>query len=234
MNKIVELYEKAKSRFAGDRLSQVWKISLILLASSLALLVDYLYQGSFNESGVVVISIIAVFAIVVVLRPAIGKKFYATTGLDKADKTLGIRIFVVAFFMTFLVFYILLPDKEEIIPTALKFNIIMISAVLGGLVLTASGNRRINTKAHDELISIARKLIMATILFLLFVILFYWLEITETFNMSIIDLSYDDIFSTLLSYLAIISFYLGIFLFSFGLIDLSITLGHLKRRKQRY
>jgi hypothetical protein len=72
-----------------------------------------------------------------------------------------------------LTFYVLLPGVNESIPQVAEFSPIVIAPVLGGLMLTAAGSKRIRRITRIELISVAQKLLVATVLFILFASLFF-------------------------------------------------------------
>lgn len=63
--------------------------------------------------------------------------------------------------------------EDNILPSTLKFNIIELSGVLGGLVLTAAAIPSRRNKLKSELIASSRYLLLATILFVFSTILAY-------------------------------------------------------------
>jgi len=129
--------------------------------------------------------------------------------------------------------YVLIPSPKITLPSGLQFNVIIISATLGGLVLAGASNQRITDQTHDKLMSVAQKLISATILFLVFTALFFWVESTGGIDTNTPDFSRAGILRGTFFFSGAISFYVGIFLFSIALIDLAFTLRGIKKRPRQ-
>ena len=120
-------------------------------------------------------------------------------------------------------FYILLGNTQINTPPVLQFNIIVVSATLGGLILAATAIAKFK---HRELLSIAQKLIVATILFVFATaLLFIVVLLGGIESPSWLICTFREIFF----WATVICFFPGVILFSIGIIDLVIKLGDIRR-----
>jgi uncharacterized membrane protein len=119
------------------------------------------------------------------------------------------------------VLYVLLAGINESLSPVIEFSLLAVAPTLGGLVLTAAGNRRLSRRAHIELISVAQKLILATVLLIAFASLFFTANLSESAD---IEFLYWASF-----WGSVWTFYPGAFLFLLGISDLVFALRHLRR-----
>lgn len=130
--------------------------------------------------------------------------------------------------------YLVHELSQQNVPAA-QLSILAIAPTLGGLVLAAASNTRITNKTHSELIHVARKLISATLLFVFFVPFIFIVD-----QLGGIDINAVPNFSDLQAWLrwlyfwlAAPCFYVGVFLFILGLIDLVFALRDFSTSKSR-
>lgn len=134
-----------------------------------------------------------------------------------------------AFFAVPFAFYVLLSGIQKFSTPVTDFSLIVVAPTLGGLVLTAAGSKRIRRITRIELISVAQKLIVATVLLIIFTSLRFTLDLLGGIDLNSIKLSYLNIFRWAFFWGAAWSLYCGIFLFLFGIFDLVFALRHLRR-----
>jgi hypothetical protein len=137
------------------------------------------------------------------------------------------RLFLPMPFAVPFVFYLLLSDTSKSVPAALQFSIIAISPTLGGLVLAGASNRRIKRRAHDELVSVAQKFVVATVAFILCTSLAFFVGLIGDINVNVWDLSLIGFTRGISFWTSAALFYAGAYLFLLALTDLVITLRHL-------
>jgi len=126
------------------------------------------------------------------------------------------------------VFYLLLSGVQKSVPPALQWSIIAVAPTLGGLLLAAASNRRLRKGVHEELISVAQKLIVATVLFIFFTCLFFTVELTGGIDTSSRDLSLMGWFRGGSFWVSAAFFYGGVYLFLVAIIDLVLALRRFK------
>lgn len=209
------------------------QVVYLFVASFAVLLIDRWQTGSWRKPAIVLVSVIVIIALLVLILRKYGK---ALSKLEAKKYHLGtaVRFFFVSILATLFTIYILHPNPTVTLPPGLQFNVIVISATLGGLVLAGASNRRISRRTHNKLMSVAKNLIYATLLFLVFTALLFWIESTGGININETDYSRGGIIRGIFFYGGAISFFAGIFLFSISLIDLAFTLRDIgKPRKGR-
>lgn len=207
------------------------QIIYLFVASFLILLIDRWQTGSWRTPAIVLVSIIVIIAILYLLLCQYRKAFNKL-GVKKYHLGTAVRLFAVSILATLFTIYILHPNPTVTLPPSLQFNVIIISATLGGLVLAGASNRRISRRTHNKFMSVAKNLIYATLLFLVFTALLFWIESTGGINVNESDFSRAGIIRGIFFYGGAISFYAGIFLFSWSLIDLALTLRDIRRPRQ--
>jgi hypothetical protein len=210
--------------------NKIWFRSLLLLVLSIdVILIDTWATGSIRYPAMVIaLALLVGIFITMIIYKYRGKFNRIKVSFDYIESPLK---HIVSIFLTLLfTVYTLHPDSAKIMPASLQFNVIVISATLGGLVFAGSSNRRLSRQVSCKLIRIARYFILTTILFLVFTGLAFWVDATGGINIHITDFSQSGIFRGITFYLGIICFYVGIYLFSFALIDLATTLRKIKTR----
>jgi hypothetical protein len=125
--------------------------------------------------------------------------------------------------------YVLLSGLTKSVPPVIQFSLIAVSPTLGGLVLTAATNRRLRRITRIELISVAQKLIGATVLLIVFVSLFFTGDLLGGANPSSVEWSVAGFFRWAFLWGSIWTFYIGTCLFLLGISDLVLALRHLRR-----
>lgn len=218
---------------AKNKYETLWLILILITASSITLLIDRWQTGVWHIPAIVIIAVIIVIAILVLLLRKYRRQVFGKLGVEKHYLVTSARFFVAVILATLFALYVLIPNPKVTLPSGLQFNVIAISAILGGLVLAGASNQRITDKTHDKLMSVAQMLIAATILLLIFTGLFFWVESTGGIDTNTPDYSREGILRAVFFYSAAISFYAGIFLFSLALIDLALTLRHIKKRRRQ-
>ena len=207
------------------------KILIVAILAILLVVTDWLVKGHFEPAIAITVSAVLIFLILRIRFQSIKRAVQRVLNLIGEDRGNIIRpawhFPLVSFMILVLVFYILLGDSRAlldesrvIVPPVLQFNIIIVSAALGGLVLAGATNKRLSDSVHDELIFVAQKLIVATILFVFSTALLFFSELTTT-----IDWLYNACF-----WLTALCFFPGVILFALGIIDLIIALSHMRQR----
>jgi hypothetical protein len=127
--------------------------------------------------------------------------------------------------------YILLSDTVIKTPPVLQFEIIIVSSALGGLVLAAATIPKARDTGYDELLSIAQKLIVATILFVLSACFLFLVDFAGEFSPNAVELtSIKWWVSNICFWLTVLCYFPGVALFSLGIIDLVTALTHMRQR----
>ena len=170
--------------------------------------------------------ITVIFALIYKI-PKLKNFLISIIGEKNSTKYKPYRIIFPLIFMIPLVFYLLLGSSKPM-PAGLEFNVIIIAPTLGGLVLAGATNSRIKKRAYNELMSVAQKLIVATVLFIIFVSLFFTVQLAGDIKTDSLDFSPMGGFRYFCFYGSVFSFYAGSLLFLLGIIDLVFALRHLK------
>jgi len=127
------------------------------------------------------------------------------------------------------VFYVLLSGVKRSVTPVMDFSLIAIAPILGGLMLTAAGSKRIRRVVRLELISVAQKLIVATVLLIVFTALFFTLDLVGDIDPKSLEWSSMGFIRWAFFWGNVWSFYPGVYLFLLGVSDLVFTLRHLRR-----
>jgi hypothetical protein len=229
--------EQVKSCNAKVRKKKFQNLLLVLIlfaASFIVLLVDRWQTGTWRIPAIVLVTIIVVSAIVVIFLRRFVKQILSKVKAKKWEEIIiPVRLFAAGILATLFALYVLIPNPKVSIPPVLQFNIIVTSATLGGLVLAGASNRRISHQTHNKFISVAKKLIYATILFLVFTVIIFWIDSTGGVDPNIKDFSKEGVTRGVFFYGGAISFYIGIFLFSIALIDLALALRNIGKHKKK-
>jgi hypothetical protein len=157
--------------------------------------------------------------------PKLRKRIWEIIGEGKSSRPSWYRQsrFVFPFFFSIpFVFYVLSSGVTESVPPVIQFSLLAIAPTLGGLVLTAA--TRLHKKERVELVSVAKKLIVATVLLIAFASLSFTSDLTGGANPSALDWSATGFFRWFLLWGSVWTFYLGIYLFLQGISDLVISL----------
>jgi hypothetical protein len=205
------------------RQGQIIAFGILLLILLVA--VDWLVDHHFESVRLIAISAVAITFIVFTLSQTLRRKAIRALNLVGEDES-SIKArpawhFLLVSFMLFIVcFYILLGNSQVHVSPVLQFNIIIVSSTLGGLVLAAATISRNNKAERRELLSVAQKLIAATILFVFATALLFLCGLTTTIGW----------FYNICFWLTVICFFPGVGLFSIGIIDLVIALNHVRQK----
>jgi len=202
--------------------------TIVIILAILLVVIDWLVKGHFEPPVVIAIAVAVIFSILRAKSQRFKSVVQRVLNLIGEDRDRPAWHFpLVSFMILVLVFYILLGDSRVlldgsrvIVPPVLQFNIIIVSATLGGLVLTAATIPRDKRGEYRELLSVAQKLIVATILFVFSTALLFFSELTTTINWL-----YNICF-----WLTALCFFPGVILFALGIIDLIIALSHMRQR----
>jgi|WetSurMetagenome_2_1015567.scaffolds.fasta_scaffold07412_2 hypothetical protein len=126
-------------------------------------------------------------------------------------------------------YYVLLSSINNTISPVTQFSLVAISPTLGGLVLTASNGKTIKRQLRNRLVAIAQKLILVTILLILFSALIVFSDIFGGIELTNPELSFNGISRWLIFWGATWSFFIGVYLFLLSLVDLVYTLSYLRK-----
>jgi hypothetical protein len=208
------------------RQGQILATGILLLMLLVA--VDWFSDHQLESVRLIAISAVAILFVVLTLSQTLRRKAIRTLNLvgedEKSIKTRPAWHFLLVSFMSFIAcFYILLGDSQVTVSPVLQFNIIIVSSTLGGLVLAAATISRINRAKRRELLSVAQKLIVATILFIFVTVLLFLCELATTISW----------FYNICFWLTVICFFPGVTLFALGITDLVIALSHVRQRLNR-
>jgi uncharacterized membrane protein len=221
---------KAEGRMKNlPRWLKVVILVVLSLALALALTLTIIfkwetYKDVFGDSlTLALLAQIVIFITLLCFFPKFRKWIRDTTGekppIQKQRRWYQF-IFPTLFAIPF-VLYVLLAGINESLSPVIEFSLLAVAPTLGGLVLTAAGNRRPGSRAHIELTSVAQKLILATVLLIAFAALFFTANLAESAD---IEFLYWASF-----WGSVWTFYPGVFLFLLGISDLVFALRHLRR-----
>lgn len=145
-------------------------------------------------------------------------------------ETIGaFRLTVGSFGGLLLSIYLLLGNSIAVIPPVLQFSIIPVTAVLGGLVIAGANYSHITPERRSELLKVAQNLIVATIAFIFFAVVFFLSNIGDSINPNQIPTTQLEWIKFALFWIALLLFVSGTFLFVVGIINLAISLNNLKK-----
>ena len=131
------------------------------------------------------------------------------------------------FFMPFALYTLVSGAGKTV--TAGDVSLIVIAPTLGGLMFVAAGSRRIRRRARIELISVAQKLIAATVLLIVFAPLLFTIDLLGGINLNSVEWSCLNVFRWACFWGSAWAFYPGVYLFLLGISDLVFALRHLRR-----
>ncbi len=220
-----------------------WLKIVILVVLSLVLVLAFVltiifkwqtFEDAFgNTLALTLLVLVAIFLILLWWFPKFRKWIRDTIGEKPPiqQQRRWYQFFLPALFAIPFVFYVLLSGIKESVPSVVEFSLIAVAPTLGGLVLTAAGNRRLSRRAHIELISVAQKLILATVLLIVFASLFFTINLLELtdIELNFLDWSWSGFFYQVFFWGSVWTFYPGVFLFLLGISDLVFALRHLRR-----
>jgi len=195
------------------------------------MIIDWRTQGHFEPQELILAIGIVIFFLLLFVLPSFRRWCLDTIGEnDNSIKKRPWRFFVALAISFIFFFYILSSESQVTVPSSLQFNIIIVSSTLGGLVLAATTISRGKRAKRRELLSVAQKLIMATLLFVFFTALFFIVESIGGIDQNSFELAnLLNWFRGAFFWSAIVSIYTGGILFSLGIIDLVIALTHMRR-----
>jgi len=214
----------------NNKYRTLWQILVLFTVSFIVLLIDWWQTGSWRIPAIVIVCLVVVSAILYLYFRKYWPKILTKFRSEKSQLGTSVRLFGAGILALLFALYVLIPNPQVALPAGLQFNVIIISATLGGLVLAGASNHRITDETHDRLMSVAQKLIASTLLFLIFTVFLFWVDFAGGINVNAFDLSGEGIMRGILFYSGAISFYVGIFLFSLSLIDLALTLGQIRKK----
>lgn len=212
-------------------------VARAMLLLILLVVIGWLVEGHFEPLFLISILGVAAFLILLVVFQPFRRRILWVLNIIGEDEA-SIRKkplwhFLLVSSISFIVcFYILLGDSQVTVPPVLQFNIIIVSSALGGLVLAAATISRVRNDERRELLSVAQKLIVATILFVFATALLFLVELSG----GIAPNSFEP--TTLMGWFrgicfwsTVICFFPGVILFALGIIDLVIALTHMRQNE---
>jgi len=219
-----KLGETKKRRAKNDML----RLALILAVTFVLISLFSLWKyGNASWQDIGVMATIIAIPIALAGFPAVRQQMMSIIGEKRSIQRPSYRLIIPIPFVIPFVFYLLTQGVEKSIPPALQWSIIAIAPTLGGLVFAGAGNRRIKRGVYYELISVAQKLIVATVLFILFTCLFFTVELTGGIDTNVLDLSLLGWFRGGSFWLSVAFFFVGVYLFLVAIIDLVFALRRL-------
>lgn len=113
-----------------------------------------------------------------------------------------------------------------LIPDSFRFYLIIISATLGGLVLTASNNSKLDITTRRDFVNVSKKFIVATILLILFVVFLYNSNIFGNIDPTRFEehITVQGAYIAVMFWVSVLCFYIGVVLFLTGIIEFIISL----------
>jgi len=224
--------KEGKGKEGKTRELPLWaKILIAILLIIFLVVFDWISEGHFELSNLTLILGFVTFFILLYALPSFRRWILNIIGED--DNSIKERSwrFLVALVISFIFFfYILSGDTQVAVPSTLQFNIIIVSATLGGLVLAAGAISRGKRARRRELLSVAQKLIMATLLFVFFTALFFIVELIGGIDPDSFELTNSlNWFRGACFWSGFASLFAGGILFSLGIIDLVIVLTRMRQ-----
>lgn len=209
-----------------------WWLWLLLAASALFLVLTIRSEWQTIEDSLVnwsSLTFLILLGILLVLWriPRFRRWVRDTIGEGAPIQRPRIRFLLPTVFIIPFVLYVLLSGVKKAVPPATEFSLLVIAPTLGGLVLTAAGNRRIRRIGRIELISVAQKLITVTVLLIVFTSLFFTVDLTGGIDLNSVKWSFFNVFRWACYWGSALTFYAGAYLFLLGITDLVRALRHL-------
>jgi len=231
--------EKIKESKNNKNRKNLWWIRLLVAVVFIAFtfIYQWLTKGVINRSGAIFFIVIVITGllcfefrkklkhIIVPILSIVGEK----TGTSGIEWRFFVKFGFILLFSIPFVFYLLSSGSKETSLSTLDFNIIIIAPTLGGLIFAGAGNKRIKNIARVELISVVKKFIVVTVLFIITRILIFTVDLTGGIQINTYDWSAMGIFRGFSFWISVVTFYVGVFLFLLGLVDLILTLRHLSK-----
>jgi len=143
------------------------------------------------------------------------------------------RLFITIFLATPMVFYVLLSGVVKEVPPALNVSVIMVSATLGGLILAGTLNRRSADSIYYKLLSVARRFILATVLFLIFNATYFSIELIGGIDYKTFEFSTIGAVRALFWWFTVLVFYIAVYIFTLSLIDVVIVLRNIGEKGKK-
>jgi hypothetical protein len=213
---------------------KTWIIITVTLLSVALVVADWLMRGYVQLSSLVIMAAFLLSLILYLNMPLFREKVANILNIIGEDeKVISNRpmwyFLLVPILILVFSFYVLLGNAQITIPPVLQFNIIIVSSTLGGLVLAAATIPRVRNDAYRELLSVAQKLIVATILFVLATALLFLVELLGGIEANSFEWTTRGLFRAVFFWATVICFFPGIILFSLGVIDLILVLSRMRR-----
>jgi hypothetical protein len=207
-------------------------VTVVTIIAISLVLADRLTEFNFEPSLLFYTIGFAIFFIFLFALPSFRRWILNIIGEDdNSIKERQWRFLVALVILFILFFYILLGDAQVAVPSTFQFNIIIVSSTLGGLVLAAATISRGKRAKRRELLAVAQKLIMATLLFVFFTALFFIVELIGGIDPDSFEItSLLNWFRGTCYWSAFVSIFAGGILFSLGIIDLVIALTRMRKR----
>lgn len=212
----------------GTRRYLLWLVLALVITFALIAVINWWRYGTIDWRNIGVMIAIVLFFVVMAVFPEFTGQLMSVIGERRSIRRPSYRLIIPIPFVIPFVFYLLLSGVQKSVPPTLQWSIIAVAPILGGLVLAGASNRRIKKGAHDELISVAQKLIVATVFFILFTCFFFTVEITGGIDTSLVDLSLMGWFRGVSFWISAAFFYAGVYLFLVAIIDLVLVLKRLR------
>jgi uncharacterized membrane protein YozB (DUF420 family) len=211
-------------------------ISILLILLIISVVISQLDKGQLKSSSLITMIGVGILLILfIVFRPFRRIVLKAANIIGEDEDSIRTRpawsLFVAVPISFVLLFYIFLGDTQVTVPPTLQFNIIIVSSTLGGLVLAAATISRGKRRKRRELLSVAQKFIVATLLFVLFTALFFIIELVGGINTNSFELTNSaSWFRGICYWAALVSSGAGLVLFPLGMTDLVIALTHMRQK----
>jgi len=202
-------------------------VATLLIA--LLVVIDWQTKEQFDLFSLIALTGTLVFFIVLVISQSFRRAIITIAGEDTELIKSSWR-YLLSIPITFILsWYILLSGKAIETPPVLQFNIIIVSSALGGLVLAAATIPKVRDIGYSELLSVAQKLIVATILFVLSACLLFLIDLVGGIEPGSVELTSANWWvSNICFWLTVLCYFPGIALFSLGIIDLVTALTHMR------
>ena len=121
------------------------------------------------------------------------------------------------------------PNKTQFI----RFDIITVAGILGGLVMTVATSGRINRRVRRKYLMVAIAFLLATILLVIAAVNFTWFGLQGEIDLSVIEWSSGGFVRWYSFWVTVIGFYGGMLIFAYALIDLLFVLWYTVNRQVR-
>jgi quercetin dioxygenase-like cupin family protein len=127
----------------------------------------------------------------------------------------------------FLSISFLIAGTATPIPPLMQFQLVTVSATLGGLVIASSNFSSISKETRLELLKVGQQLVTAAVSFIFFVGLFVFVNLSNI-DPGTFEWGWEAIIRGLIFWFAVFFFYGGASIFTIGIIDLVLVLKNLK------